>query len=506
MLKVLRKKGVAKKILWFLAVIIILAFGVFGTAYQMDSAAEKKAKYAGKVFGHKIKTAAFENQREETLIVDKINYGNNFMRVKNLLDQDRDQRTWVRIILLKEADKRDIKVSDDEVIAFIEKYPPFQVEGKFNELLYNDILRNFLRVKPRNFEECLRDKLKIDKITHQETSTISVSKDEVETAYQKSNEKVQVSYIFFANEAFKNQVASDESKAKEFYEQHKNDYAVPPMVNVQYVRFDFPSADKTNDKEKSSVKEADKDATWNKAYGVYQELKKSPELIQIAQKEGLKVEESGFFSMEQPNLKAGWSFPMIQKIFEMKVNDFTLPLETEQGYQILYLKESKAASMPDFAQIKDKIIDDWKVTEARKLARAKAEETLKKIHDLNPNLVTTDFAKFAQSLGLEATQTPSFGHGDYIPKLGQAPDFQEKAFALSSDQPLSEVAESDKGFSVLHLDNRTQADMKNFEKEKEKYESSLLIEKKTAAFNDFLTRLRLKANLIVYTPAGTKRD
>lgn len=507
MLKVLRRKGVSKIILWILAVIIIFAFGVFGSVYRMDSNAEKKQKYAGKVFGQKIRYPDFINQLEQTIIVDQINFGNNFNKFKHQLDEDRVQRTWVRILLLQEANKRNIQISDDEVIKFIETYPPFQVSEKFNKMLYQDILRNFLGVSPKTFEECLRDKLKIDKVTQQETANISTTDDEVKDAFRKYNEKVQVSYFFFANENFKNQVTPDESAIKKYYEENKADFATAPMVNVEFVRFDFPvsanNAEKTKDTD--SISEADKDLAWHKAYDARQELVTNPDFNAIAAKNNIKVEESGFFSLEQPNLKAGWSFELIQKIFEMKPNDISQPVETATGFQILRVKATKDAAMPSLEEIKTKVTDEWKTLEASKLAKAKADDVLTKLRQTAGKTPTFDLAKTAKDLGLELSQTPVFGRKEnYLPKLGPAPDFMDKAFSLTKEAPLSEVAQTSKGFCILYLDNRTDADMTDFEKEKAKYTNAILMEKKTKAVNDFLTHLRLKSNLESYLPEDKK--
>ena len=52
MLKILRKKGVAKKLLWATAIVIIISFGLFGEAYLMNSG--RKGNIAGTVFGKKV--------------------------------------------------------------------------------------------------------------------------------------------------------------------------------------------------------------------------------------------------------------------------------------------------------------------------------------------------------------------------------------------------------------------------------------------------------------------
>jgi peptidyl-prolyl cis-trans isomerase D len=504
MLKILRRKGVSKVILWFLAGIIILAFGVFGSTYRMESSADKKQKYAGRVFGQKILTADFQNQLKQTIIMDRINYGNNYEKIKHLLDQDRVQRTWVRLLLLKEAQKRNIVISDQDLIKAIMAYPKFQISDKFNDLYYKDILKNYLQINARDFEECFRDKLKIDNIMAQETATISVTEEETREAYRQYNEKVQVSYLFFANANFKDQVPTDEAAIEKYYQDHKNQFATPPMINVEFLRFSFPKATQTpENQETANISDEDKDNTWRQAYDARQELKTNPDFAAVAAKNSITVEESGFFSMEQPNLKAGWPFELLQKIFEMKSDDISDPIETATGYQILHVKERKDAAMPQLSEIKDIVSEQWKLTQAAQLAQAKAVETLKTIQTLSAT--NPDFAQIAKDAKLELTQIPAFGHDEnYLPKLGPAPDFIEKAFALTTEKPISEIAQTSKGFCIIHLDGRTQADMADFEKEKDKYTNAMLMEKKSKAFNDFLTHLRLKANLESYLPEDKK--
>ena len=57
------------------------------------------------------------------------------------------------------------------------------------------------------------------------------------------------------------------------------------------------------------------------------------------------------------------------------------------------------------------------------------------------------------------------------------------------------MVETSRGFCILHLDSRIPASREEFEKEKDKAMASLLTQKKEEIFNDFLTRLRIKANL-----------
>ena len=110
MLEVLRKKGVNKAILWIIAIVVILSFGVFGTAYRLDNTVNS----AGTIYGHNINIKdfqqAYQDARDQAIRL----YGDEFFKKGSRLDLE--QEAWDRLILLKEAQKRAIHVSDQEAL------------------------------------------------------------------------------------------------------------------------------------------------------------------------------------------------------------------------------------------------------------------------------------------------------------------------------------------------------------------------------------------------------
>ena len=100
MLEILRRKGVNKTILWFIAIIVILSFGVFGTAYRLDNTINS----AGTIWGHNVSIKEFQqaylDARDQAIRM----YGEEFFKNGNKLDLE--QEAWDRLILLKEAQKR----------------------------------------------------------------------------------------------------------------------------------------------------------------------------------------------------------------------------------------------------------------------------------------------------------------------------------------------------------------------------------------------------------------
>src|SRR5580698_3920198 len=136
MLEVLRKKGVNKTILWIIAIIIILSFGVFGTAYRLDNTVNSAGTMYGRNVSIKDFQEAYLDARDQAIRL----YGDEFFKNGNRLDLE--QEAWDRLILLKEAQKRDIQASDQEVVADIASIPFFQRSGQFDQTLYEDIVQN----------------------------------------------------------------------------------------------------------------------------------------------------------------------------------------------------------------------------------------------------------------------------------------------------------------------------------------------------------------------------
>ncbi len=481
-LKILRKKGVMQKILWMITFGIILSFGIFWQTYSLNE--PQGLNYAGKIFGKKIPPKEFERHYLLTQIEAMIQYPENYRQIKEYLNLE--AKTWDRIILLHEAQKQKIKIPDQDVIKTIKENSLFQTNGQFDKRLYDVILRKAFSIRSRDFEEGIRENLKLMRLFEKQTAKITISNEEIFNAYKKKKEKIQISYILFSPENYTNQVTFDEDQAIDYYQKNKEKFQLPEMINVEYISFDYPE----------NASKEDQENVYSTVQQVRTEVSQVADFQQVAAKFNLTVERSDFFSIEQPNLKVGWSYPILQKIFQLKVGEISEPLQTPKGFQILRILEKKDTNIPDYEETKDKVKEAWIKSQAKKIAQQKAEENLKLIQQTFQSLRRPDFVDIAKNQGLEIHQTPVFSRGEYLPKIGISRDFQEMAFSLNEERKLSEgIVETETGFCILHLDSRIPIDQKEFEKQKEAFSKTLLFEMKTAAFNDFLTLLRLRADL-----------
>jgi len=341
MLKLLRKKGFAKKMIWAVAIVIIFSFGFFGTAYLITGSGG--TNYAGKIFGKKISVEDFNKVYQNARTQAVRQYGYNLNKVAHLLNLE--TQTWDLLILLHEAKKRKIQISNNEIVRNIEEDNSFKQNGQFDILLYNTILRN-LQIRPRDYEENVRDNLRIAKLYKQATSSVTLSEEDVFKEYQNRNEKIQTSYVLVLSDSFNEDVNPEASKIEQYYQQNKSEFLIPPSVNVQYLTFDFPELDESaedpeaeadNNEDLEDKIEEEKDLIREKADAVFEELLVNPDMEKIAEQHNIEVKTSGFFSLEQPNLTLGWSYDLLNRIFQMNLNEVNEPIETDTGLSIVQI-------------------------------------------------------------------------------------------------------------------------------------------------------------------------
>ena len=515
MLSILRKKGVAKKVIWVVAIVIIISFGFFGTAYLLTGSG--RTNYAGKIFGKKISFDDFNKVYQNTRLQAIRQYGYNLDRVAHLLNLE--AQTWDRMILLHEAKKRRIKVSNNEIIGDIRNDPSFQRNGQFDVLIYNAILRN-LRVRARDYEENVRDNLKIAELYKQATSSVTIAEEDVFEEYKKRNEKIQISYIFVSPKSFKEDVSVNAAQVEQYYEDNKFEFLRPPMIDVRYLTFAFPEEieaekeetveDPETEKDKDSETEAPveeeqdpsteekKDLIREKADAVFQELLINPDMESVAAQNNLPVETTGFFSMEQPNLTAGWSYDFLNDLFQMEKDEIGEAFETPNGVSIVQIKEKRESYIPEFQEARDKSREAVIEKEAKKIAGQKAGEHLEAVIGGLDKSKLRDFPKAAKELKLEIHQTPIFNRGQYLPQIGISKEFQEAAFELTEENKVSAVVETATGHCILHLDDYIPIETSEYEKAKDDLAQTLSDEKRNTFFGDFATQLRGKADLFSY--------
>jgi peptidyl-prolyl cis-trans isomerase D len=124
----------------------------------------------------------------------------------------------VRKLLLHQADKEGIKVSDWAVANRIKSFSFLQKDGNFSEELYREFLK-LNRLTAKAFEDMIREDLKIEKIRSVIISEPSVINDELNRLYKLNFGKRKFKYKIFLASQFSPKVS--EKEVKQFYEENK---------------------------------------------------------------------------------------------------------------------------------------------------------------------------------------------------------------------------------------------------------------------------------------------
>lgn len=468
MLGVLRQKGVNKTILWIIAIIIILSFGVFGTAYRLDNYINS----AGRMFGRNVSFKDFQQAYYETRDQAIIIYGDQFFKNGSRLNLV--QETWDRLMLLTEAQKQKIKISDQELVTAIASVPVFQRNGQFDQWTYETLIRNpgvFDRPSTRDFEDGMRKQIMIKKLLEQIAPEQKLTEAQLRDEYDKRNEKLTLQYVLFNALEFGNKAQASNNDIKKYYDQHKNQYLVPVSIVLNYVQ--------TKDKALADT--------------LSKELLPGSDFASVAKKLKLEVHTSAPFTEDQPILTFASNPDNIKDFFAMKQGAYSKILEAPDGWQIVQLKEKINAHIAPLTGIKDKVRDDVLLEEGFSLAKPKADEALKKISSI---LKSKDFKTAARSLGLSVQETPAFGRREYIANVGLVQEFQQEADHLTTQKRLSGVVATSQGPAIIYLTKMEKPEGAAFASDKDNFRQQLAAEKRNQILITFISQLRLKANVI----------
>lgn len=478
MLSALRHKGVAKKVLWFVTIIIVLSFGLMGVVNNFDNSINSAGSLYGKGISIRDFQKAYMDARDQAIML----YGDRFFKLGNRLDLEKE--TWDRLILLKETKKRGIVVSDQELVASIAQIPFFQREGKFDQTLYTMIVKNpsVFNRNTRDFEEGMRGQLAIRKLVDMITSSSTVSDEELKKEFRTRNEKIKLSYILLTPESYAKDVSATDDEIKKFYESRKDQFRLPATISLDYVT--LPIAEQTSEADKTKVKQ--------EAFALFADTK-ALDFAAAAKKHKLEVKTSPFFTVDQPLLTFVSTPEEVEQLFVLKVGEYAKPREMPDGWQIVRVNTKKESYIPSFDEVAAKAKEALLMQKAFEIAKLKADESISAIREA---MKTKDFKTAAASLKLTLQETPAFSRGEYIANMGLVAEFQQEANNLTKENPLSVAVATSQGVAILHLDSSEVPSDEQFKTEEENFRQMLTAEKHNQAMVSFMTKLHAQAKLV----------
>jgi len=408
-------------------------------------------------------------------------------------------------LMLIEAERLNFRVTDEELEAAIVGIEAFQTDGVFDNRRYNSVL-NSMRLTPEGFEIEQKEAMLTGKLRSFITENVKVSDQEAREYFEYQDASVDIDFVLFATERYKNIKPTDD-EIKAYFEKHKETYKTEVRLKVRYLHFSpesFKSEVKIDNDElldyyETNIQEfytpktveashilikAAKDAD---AKTVEKTKKRALEIMEMA-REGKDFTDLAKKYSEGPSGVKGGSLgafrkeamvkPFSDKAFSMKSGEISEPVRTRFGWHIIRVDKINEEFTTDFDTAKQKIGEKLLIQKAGNLAYDKADEVyeassegddLGKIADLqNFSIHTTDFFtekepvkdvkdgfKFtaaAFNLGLmEISDIQDLGDGYYIiqviekndEKIPALKDVKEKVNVDLAEEKRDEKAKTD---------------------------------------------------------------
>ncbi len=463
------RKNVRNPYIQVMLGLIILVF-IFFFGWGMRS---QRPAYVAKVNGHVIDLRAYQQAYNRLVELYQRAYGDRWSpaKIKELglgkraLDQLIDQA-----LLLQEADRRGIKVSDEELAAAIQAVPVFQDQGAFSKERYLQVL-DANRLTPLEYEESKRRELLLQKVEQAIRAEVQVTDQEVEDEYRERNTKADLAYVAFRPEAYEAEVEITDEALADYYEAEKERYRIPERRSARYVLFtpemfekDVEVTDKEIEQEygwraseftvSEAVKarhillrvppnadEAKEKEVRERIEKIRQEILAGADFAEMAKKysedPGTKDKggELGYF-------ERGRMVPAFeQAAFSLEPGQVSEPVRTRFGFHLILVEDHRQARQKPLEEVRDRIAKDIRRRKALELAYSAADNTLMDLED--GQITWDDLAK-----EYKVTTTGLLTEKDPVPGVAKPEEFRSVLFSLDPDKP-GDLLETPKGTYLI---------------------------------------------------------
>jgi peptidyl-prolyl cis-trans isomerase D len=411
------------------------------------------------VEGHEITSGDFRRTYQAQLQAYRSAYGGQMneqllkqLGIENqILQQMVDERA-----ALAEADRLDIKVSDEEVRQRILSTPAFQENGAFiGEPRYQQLLR--MQRPPMTaaqFEDNVRRQLAVEKLRSSLTDWLSVPDKELEQEYRRRNNKVKLAVVSFTADSFRPQVSATDAEVASYFDAHKNDFKIPEKRKIRYALIDIDAM-----RAKVVVPPADIERAYNanaEQYSTPEQVRASHILlktegqddaaVKAKAEELLKQAKSGADfaelakknSEDEASAKNGGDLDYFgrgrmvaefdQVAFALEPGHLSDLVKTQYGYHIIKVTDKKNASTRPLADVRQQLNDQLAYERAQAQAADLAQKLEKEITK------PADLDKAAAANGLTVQESGFFARDEPIVGLGPAPEAANRAFDMKAGE------------------------------------------------------------------------
>jgi len=195
-------------IMWIILILVIVSFLFFGI-YPSSDGRGAAATVNGETISAGELNRAYRNMYETYRQIFKDQFNDSM--AKGLRQQALQDLVQTRL-LVQEAKRTGLQVTDEEVQAAIMRTPSFSNQGKFDKAAYERYL-DYVNVKPSVFEESQREYMLKQKIERIIEEGVDVSGDELKAAYGARNPKAKAGEFEKNKSSFRQTLLTEKRRA-----------------------------------------------------------------------------------------------------------------------------------------------------------------------------------------------------------------------------------------------------------------------------------------------------
>ncbi|HSN92459.1 MAG TPA: SurA N-terminal domain-containing protein [Anaeromyxobacteraceae bacterium] len=402
-----------------------------------------------------------------------------------------------RELVVQEAARRGMVVTDQELVRAAHQDPAFQLGGRFDKGLFERITRGTWG-SPERYEALKREDLLHEKMIAALRETVKVSEAELREAFETERDRASVAYLRIplararaaarpTDAEVKGFAASGAARIEQFYRENASRYDTAKRVRARHV-----------------LARVAPDAPADQAEAARRRIEEAAERVrrgedfgkvasEVSDDENTKARGGELGFLAEPLLEK----PFAEAAFALGPGQVSGPVRTAAGWHLIQAEEVVEPRTIPLDDVRLDIAREILVNDrAGELASRLAREALAAARAGKRTPVTLGAEKIAweESGGFSVRQAA------FVPRLGAAPGLVEAARAAEAGDVLPEVYATAEGPAVAVVVSRERPDPAVFEAERKLLALRVSARKEQLVEQAWLETLRDGAEVVVNEP------
>jgi len=256
-----------------------------------------------------------------------------------------------------------------------------------------------------------------------------------------------------------------------------------------------PATTKTLDEVRTQISEQ---LAWEQAQKqagdlatqIEQEVSKPADLDKAAGTHGLSVQESPYFTREEPILGLGPSPQASALAFDLADNQVSGAVQVSRGFAFFTVTGKQPPYTPKLDEVKDRVREDIIKERSGELARQKAAS-------LDPTLkAAADFAKAVKTAGLEVKTTDLVPRETAYPEIGVSSQVDAVAFSIPTGS-VSDPIKTDRATAIIRVVEHKMPTPEEYATGKDALRGEMLNEARNRFFSAYMMKAKQRMKIQV---------